>query len=111
MSDISTHVLDTALGRPATGVTLRLEQQIADGWLLLSEHKTNADGRVPSLYGAPLPPGRYRLTAEIGAWFAETGRATLYPVAQIDFALPGSEDHYHLPFLIAPGGWSTYRGS
>ena len=111
MSDILTHILDTALGKPAGGVALRLEQQSADGWRLLSEHQTNADGRVPALYDAPLPPGRYRLTAEIGAWFAATGRETLYPLAQIDFALPASGSHYHLPFLIAPWGWSTYRGS
>lgn len=111
MSDISTHILDTALGKPAGGVVLRLEQQTPEGWLLLSEQSTNADGRVASMYGAPLPQGRYRLTADIGAWFAATGRETLYPQAQIDFALPSGGGHYHLPFLIAPWGWSTYRGS
>ncbi|WP_297197240.1 hydroxyisourate hydrolase [uncultured Pluralibacter sp.] len=111
MSHISTHILDTSLGKPGAGIIVRLEQESADGWRLLGEHATSADGRVPSLYDAPLPAGRYRLSALIGEWFARGGRETLYPVAQIDVTLPRSGEHYHLPFLIAPWGWSTYRGS
>ena len=62
--------------------------------------------------GYPVEPGRYRLVAETGAWFSETGRDTLYPCAQIDFLIGETADeHFHLPFVIAPGGWSTYRGS
>ncbi len=111
MSHISTHILDTSLGKPATGVRIRLEKHTASGWQVLNEAETNADGRIASMADAALPPGRYRLTAEIGEWFRQTGRETLYPMAQIDVTLPRSGDHYHLPFLIAPWGWSTYRGS
>lgn len=111
MSHISTHILDTALGKPAAGVMIRLEQQLASGWLVVTEAVTDADGRIGSMAEESLVPGRYRLTAEIGQWFAQTGRETLYPIAQIDVMLPRSGEHYHLPFLIAPWGWSTYRGS
>lgn len=111
MSHISTHILDTSLGKPAAEVTIRLEKQTDAGWVLVNETQTNVDGRIASMAAEPLAPGRYRLTAEIGQWFAHTERETLYPVAQIDVTLPASGEHYHLPFLIAPWGWSTYRGS
>ncbi|MFJ3459672.1 hydroxyisourate hydrolase [Scandinavium goeteborgense] len=111
MSHISTHILDTSLGKPAARVMIRLEQQTDSGWTLVKEAETNADGRIGSMAEGDLAPGCYRLTAEIGQWFAQTGRETLYPSAQIDVILPRSGDHYHLPFLIAPWGWSTYRGS
>jgi 5-hydroxyisourate hydrolase len=111
MSHISTHILDSSLGKPAAGVMIRLEQQTESGWTLVKEAETNADGRIGSMAEGDLAPGRYRLTAEIGQWFAQTGRETLYPSAQIDVILPRIGDHYHLPFLIAPWGWSTYRGS
>lgn len=110
MSPISTHILDTSLGKPAAGVVIRLEAQTAEGWIVISEAETNADGRIASMVEGGLAPGRYRLTAEIGEWFARTGRETLYPTAQIDVTIASGE-HYHLPFLIAPWGWSTYRGS
>ncbi len=71
---------------------------------------TNAQGRIAAFVPS-LPAGRYRLVAEIGAWFAN-GRDTLYPCAQIDFVTgEAAGEHFHLPFVIAPGGWSTYRGS
>ncbi|MGU3521505.1 hydroxyisourate hydrolase [Enterobacteriaceae bacterium C23F] len=111
MSHISTHILDTSLGKPAAGVRIRLEKQTASGWLLIHEEKTNADGRIASMAEGDLAAGRYRLTADIGEWFTQTERETLYPQAQIDVVLPRAGDHYHLPFLIAPWGWSTYRGS
>lgn len=111
MSHISTHILDTSLGKPAAGVIIRLEQHTATGWQLVKAAETNADGRIGSMAEGELAPGRYRLTAEIGQWFVLSGRETLYPSAQIDVTLPRSGEHYHLPFLIAPWGWSTYRGS
>ncbi|MFG6655638.1 hydroxyisourate hydrolase [Scandinavium sp. M-37] len=111
MSHISTHILDTSLGKPAAGVVIRLEKHTATGWQWVKEAQTNADGRIGAMAEGELAPGRYRLTAEIGEWFARTGRETLYPSAQIDVTLPRSGEHYHLPFLIAPWGWSTYRGS
>lgn len=111
MSQLSTHVLDTAIGKPAQGVAIRLEHQLADGWEIIGEGLTDADGRLKELTAAPLPPGRYRLSADIGQYFAATSRETLYPTAQIDFAIPEGGGHFHLPFLISPWSWSTYRGS
>ncbi|HAZ55441.1 MAG TPA: hydroxyisourate hydrolase [Franconibacter helveticus] len=111
MSSLSTHILDASLGKPASGVTLRLEQQTAQGWEVLCEALTDADGRYNGFSTAPLAAGRYRLTAEIGLYFAQTLRETLYPTAQIDFVVAPDGGHYHLPFLISPWSWSTYRGS
>ncbi|AWC87027.1 hydroxyisourate hydrolase [Enterobacter ludwigii] len=107
MSTLSTHILDISTGKPAQGVRVYLEQ---DG-VVLATAFTNAQGRITAFIPF-LPAGRYRLVAEIGAWFTETGSDTLYPCAQIDFVTGETADeHFHLPFVIAPGGWSTYRGS
>ncbi|MFP2684482.1 hydroxyisourate hydrolase [Enterobacter ludwigii] len=107
MSTLSTHILDISTGKPAQGVRVCLEQ---DG-VVFATAFTNAQGRITAFIPF-LPAGPYRLVAEIGAWFTETGRDTLYPCAQIDFVTGETADeHFHLPFVIAPGGWSTYRGS
>ncbi|GDX06229.1 hydroxyisourate hydrolase [Buttiauxella sp. A111] len=111
MSQLSTHVLDTALGKPAGGVVIQLEQQVAESWEVIARGVTDIDGRLKDFTGEPLAAGRYRLTAEIGLYFAATQRETLYPTAQIDFVIAQSGGHYHLPFLITPWSWSTYRGS
>ncbi|BCQ33571.1 5-hydroxyisourate hydrolase [Erwinia rhapontici] len=110
MSTVTTHILDTALGKPAAGVTIALEQNSPTGWQLLASGVTNADGRIGDLTPQPLAAGHYRLTAEIGDYFAADGRETLYVNAQIDFVI-ATTGHYHLPFLITPWSWSTYRGS
>ena len=107
MSTLSTHILDISTGKPAQGVTVHLQQE----GKTLATGVTNAQGRIPAFVPS-LPAGRYRLVAEIGAWFRDTGRDTLYPCAQIDFMTgEAAGEHFHLPFVIAPGGWSTYRGS
>lgn len=111
MNTITTHILDTALGVPAQGVTVRLEQYQAQRWRGLTERQTDQDGRIRDLTPTPLAGGHYRLTADIGAWFAAHQRDTLYVIAQIEFTLPNDGGHYHLPFLISPWSWSTYRGS
>lgn len=111
MSQLSTHILDTALGKPAKDVLIRLEQQIAEQWEVIAQGVTDADGRLKDFTPAHLAVGRYRLTAEIGHYFAATQRETLYPTAQIDFVIMQNGGHYHLPFLISPWSWSTYRGS
>ncbi|WP_337047200.1 hydroxyisourate hydrolase [Enterobacter roggenkampii] len=88
-------------------VTVHLQQ---DG-KTLATGVTNAQGRIAAFVPS-LPAGRYRLVAEIGAWFGDTGRKTIYPCAHIEFVTGETADeHFHLPFVIAPGGWSTYRGS
>lgn len=111
MSTITTHVLDTALGKPASGVAIALDQDTPEGWLSLATGRTDSDGRIKDFTSQPLAPGHYRLTAEIGDYFADSGRETLYLSAQIDFVIPATGSHYHLPFLISPWSWSTYRGS
>lgn len=111
MSTISTHILDTALGKPAPGVAMLLEQHSAQGWVTCAQGVTDSDGRLKVLTPEPLAPGQYRLTAAIGEYFRAAGRETLYVSAQIDFVLTESASHYHLPFLISPWSWSTYRGS
>lgn len=111
MSTITTHVLDTAWGKPAVGVAIALEQERDQGWILLAEGRTDADGRIKDLTPAGLGAGRYRLIAQLGDYFAASQREALYVTAQIDFRLPEAGSHYHLPFLISPWSWSTYRGS
>ncbi|MGC8401737.1 hydroxyisourate hydrolase [Enterobacter mori] len=107
MSTLSTHILDISTGQPAEGVTVHLEREGE----IMATGVTNVKGRITEFVPF-LPKGRYRLVAEIGAWFSETGRDTLYPCAQIDFVTGETTgEHFHLPFVIAPGGWSTYRGS
>ncbi|SFT55624.1 5-hydroxyisourate hydrolase [Kosakonia arachidis] len=107
MNSLSTHILDISSGKPAQGVTVYLlldEQTVASG-------VTDANGRIGE-FSSSLTPGHYRLVAHTGEWFAKRGVATLFPCAQIDFVIAQTaEEHFHLPFLIAPGGWSTYRGS
>lgn len=107
MSTLSTHILDISTGKPAEGVTVHLEREGE----IMATGVTNAQGRIAAFVPS-LPAGRYRLVAEIGAWFRDTGRETIYPCAQIDFVTgEAADEHIHLPFVIAPGGWSTYRGS
>ncbi|MFV9668085.1 hydroxyisourate hydrolase [Pantoea sp. ARC607] len=111
MSTITTHILDTALGKPACGVAISLEQNSPEGWFPVAEGTTDSDGRLKDLTPEPLSPGHYRLTAEIGDYFAVAGRDALYVSAQIDFVIAEAGSHFHLPFLISPWSWSTYRGS
>lgn len=108
MNTLSTHILDISTGKPAEGVAVSL---LREGQCLAAG-VTDSHGRIGELASGALGPGAYQLVAELGAWFARDGRRTLYPRAQIDFVIDEpADDHFHLPFLIAPGGWSTYRGS
>jgi 5-hydroxyisourate hydrolase len=107
---LSTHVLDTAHGRPAYGVTLVLS---SDGKLLFSG-RTDGDGRCPNLRDVTLPPGQYRLTFAVADYFRGEGMALPDPPfldhIAIDFGI-ADEGHYHVPLLVSPFGYSTYRGS
>ena len=110
---ISTHVLDTRLGRPAAGVRVHLEERERDEWRVVGSGETNGDGRVPNMVpgGVAIAPGEYRLTFDTGRYFAASSTATLYPAVSIVFeAAPGTA-HYHLPLLLSPFGYTTYRGS
>ena len=113
-SPITTHVLDTGQGHPAAGVKARLANLAADGtWQELAQGSTNADGRVSDLLPAekPLAPGVYRLTFETGAYFRALGLPSFYPHVVIVFEIKDSSQHYHVPLLLSPFGYSTYRGS
>jgi hydroxyisourate hydrolase len=113
MSGITTHVLDTAQGRPAAGVAVTLSVRAGDGWTELGRSATGADGRVPNLLPtqAPAAPGTtYRLRFEIGAYFAAQGIATFYPVIEVVFTRQDERPH-HVPLLVSPFGYSTYRGT
>jgi len=112
MSTISTHVLDTARGVPAEGMPIRLERQTDAGWVTLSEQITNDDGRV----GALVPEGRielgvHRMTFGTGTYHATLGVQGFYPEVAVLFEILAPDEHYHVPLLISPFGYSTYRGS
>ena len=110
---ISTHVLDTARGGPASTVAVQLLRQQGKNWIEVAGGETNADGRLPSLLsGDAAPgPGAYRLTFDVGGYFARQGVASFYGVVTIDFIVRDGAAHYHVPLLVSPYGYSTYRGS
>jgi len=109
---ISTHVLDTALGAPARALTVRLELLEASGtWRTLATSVTDDDGRVSALADpAPLQGRTCRLCFETGAYLESGGRPVFFPQVEIAFVV-GSEPRYHVPLLLSPFGYSTYRGS
>jgi 5-hydroxyisourate hydrolase len=113
MTRITSHVLDTSTGRPAAGLMVRLEQpgRGTGGPTPLASATTDADGRVRDWLPSGVSAGRYRLVFETGAWFRAAGRDTLYPEVIIDFEVQDGVPHYHLPLLLSPFGYSTYRGS
>ncbi len=112
-SKITTHVLDTSLGRPAANVSIVLERHESDGWRKLGAGATDADGRLKTLLadGHHLSPGLYRLTFDTRSYFSLSGRTTFFPSVSISFEVSNSSDHHHVPLLLSPFGYSTYRGS
>lgn len=114
MSGITTHVLDLSLGRPAAGVPVRLEiLQSPDGWVSLAEKATDDDGRVRDLMdaGARLDEATYRLTFLTGSYFERLGTRSFHPEVTVVFRITDADGHYHVPLLLSPFGYSTYRGS
>jgi 5-hydroxyisourate hydrolase len=113
MTRITSHVLDTSAGKPAAGLLVRLEHSGAgtSAPAPLASATTDADGRVRDWLPAGVPPGRYRLVFETGVWFGAAGRDTLYSEVIIAFEVRDGVPHYHLPLLLSPFGYSTYRGS
>jgi 5-hydroxyisourate hydrolase len=114
MSAITTHVLDTTRGLPAAGVSIVLERRHgSERWEQVARGETDSDGRLRSLLAddAPLVPGVYRLVFATGRYFDQQGARTLFPEVVIVFeTLPGQK-HYHVPLLLNPFGYTTYRGS
>ncbi len=111
MSAISTHVLDTALGRPARGVPVRLELVAEGNVSVLGTAVTDDDGRVAALGPDRIEPGRYRLVFDTAAYFAATGQECFFPEVVLTFAPPDAAQHYHVPVLLSPFAYATYRGS
>jgi 5-hydroxyisourate hydrolase len=113
MSTISTHVLDTSRGRPAAGVKVRLEiLRSVEGWSLLSQGVTDEDGRIKQFVSGEvrLDPGTYRLVFSLAQYFRSLNQPSFYPEISVTFLMEAGE-HYHVPLLISPFGYSTYRGS
>lgn len=108
MATLSTHVLDTSLGRPAEGVAIVLTA--ADG-AELGSGTTNSDGRIAQIGPAELAAGDYTLTFDTGGYYRATGQQGFYPSAAVTFTVAEGGAHYHVPLVINPWSYSTYRGS
>lgn len=116
MSGISTHVLDVSLGKPAAGVQVTLERCAPNVWPPVwhpvASKSTDADGRCKELLAVEkVSEGAYRIVFETGAYFFDTARATLYPEVIVSFTVSERGANYHIPLLLSPFGYSTYRGS
>jgi 5-hydroxyisourate hydrolase len=112
MSDITTHVLDVSEGRPAAGVPVILEIEKAGIWKELSRGATDSDGRLRHLLApGSLVKGTYRLSFETQAYFKSRKIDGFYPQVAIVFQVRDAKEHYHIPLLLSPFGYSTYRGS
>ncbi len=113
MSQVTTHVLDTMKGMPAQGIAISLQKKgNADDWQTISSGITNQDGRIGDLLsdGQLLEPGIYRMEFETKSYFERLDVLSFYPLVTIDFHISDSH-HYHIPLLLSPFGYSTYRGS
>lgn len=109
---ISTHVLDTSLGRPAAGLAVTLRRRGADGdWSVVGRAVTDADGRVKDIANAPLAAGDYRLEFATGKYFVAVGTVVFYPEVFVTVAAPDGDAHLHVPLLLSPYGYSTYKGT
>jgi 5-hydroxyisourate hydrolase len=106
---LSTHVLDAAAGRPAEGVAVALERRAGQSWEPLAEGRTDADGRIREL--ADPVAGVHRIRFDTGAYFAAQGVATFYPEVSVIFEVTDAQQQHHVPLLLSPFAYSTYRGS
>ncbi|BCW73004.1 hydroxyisourate hydrolase [Arthrobacter sp. NicSoilB8] len=110
-SHITTHVLDTGSGKPAAGVAVALHVLDGDRWVEIAAGATDDDGRVKSLGPDRLPSGTYRLGFDTGSYYATSGTETFFPEVTLTFAVSEAQAHYHVPLLLSPFAYSTYRGS
>ena len=113
MSAITTHILDVSTGVPARGVPVVLERQTETGWEIIGKGETDDDGRLKDLLAAEttLQAGNYRLTFDTGAYFQKQSIEGFYPQVTVAFVVRNAAQHYHVPLLLSPFGFSTYRGS
>ena len=105
MNSVSTHVLDTGTGRPAPEVDVAIERLDGEEWLPHGRGSTDVNGRITG-FGVGFPPGRYRIRFDTGGYGSD-----FYPEVQITVDLTGADEHYHIPLLLSPYGYTTYRGS
>jgi 5-hydroxyisourate hydrolase/2-oxo-4-hydroxy-4-carboxy-5-ureidoimidazoline decarboxylase len=112
VSQVTTHVLDTSEGIPVKEISIRLKRQEGDRWLTLAQGITNNDGRIPDLLppSRNIPKGNYKMVFSTGNYYAVKKIKTFYPEVEIQFTID-DDSHYHVPLLINPFGFSTYRGS
>lgn len=110
-SHVTSHVLDSTLGRPASGVAVTLERSADGGWMPVASALTDDDGRATSLGPVALGAGTYRVTFDTAAYFGSTGQQVFYPSVSVAFVLADEGEHYHIPLLLSPFAYSTYRGS
>ncbi len=114
MGKITTHVLNVAAGRPAAGVSVKLEAQNDSGeWHIIGRDMTDEDGRSSDLLGAEtvISAGNFRLRFDTGEFFAREGIESFYPEVVVTFRVKDADEHYHVPVLLSPFGYTTYRGS
>lgn len=114
MSLITTHVLDTSAGRPGVGIPVALQRKThSTGWEIIAEGMTDADGRVNDLLPVQeaFMPGHYRMVFETGPYFLIQNIECFFPQITISFVVKDSQQHYHVPVLLSPFGYTTYRGS
>jgi len=110
---ISVHVLDLQSGKPTAGVRVTLEARAGEGWRELAGGVTDAQGRIAALYpeGKPVSTGDYRIVFQTGEHYARQKQATFFPRIPVEFTVDAPGQHYHIPLLLSPFGYSTYRGN
>jgi len=113
MTQITSHILDTSAGKPAEGVLITFMQQQADDWIMLGSGATDQDGRVSSFSetDSALLAGIYKLTFYLSDYYQAMEQSSFYPLVDVIFEIEGDGQHYHVPLLLNPYGYSTYRGS
>ena len=113
INPLSVHVLNLQDGLPSADVAVTLEQRVGDQWTMLGEGVTNTQGRIPALFpaGVAMVRGTYRVTFKTGKWFADHKSPAFFPEIPVIFTADGSVPHYHVPLLLSPYGYSTYRGN
>lgn len=111
MSKITTHVLDVSVGKPAAGVKIRLEKKYGDRWMHVGDGRTDHDGRLRTLAPDDIEEGVYKITFDVRSYNDAHGTTGFYPEASVVFEVLDATQHYHVPLLLSPFGYSTYRGS
>jgi 5-hydroxyisourate hydrolase len=111
MSGITTHILDTARGRPAADVPVRLERIVDGAFVAVGAGRTDADGRLRDLTGPTIDAGTYRITFDTKTYLERHASSVFFPEVAIVFVVADAREHFHVPLLLSPFGYSTYRGS